>query len=674
MSDILRGLNAAQKSAAMHVDGPLLVLAGAGSGKTKTLTTRLAYLIDEIGIPAQNTLTLTFTNKASMEMRQRALSLIGSQSSVPILATFHRFGLMFLKFYITHLGRKNDFSVIDDKDKNKILSKIEKKIKNIDLTTREISSEISYIKNSLLGSLDEEKEHLREFFYAYQQELLDHNLVDFDDLLLLPFNILSTNDALAARISQTYSYIMVDEYQDTNYLQFQLLRKLCFSHENLCVVGDDDQSIYGWRGADIQNILQFNKHFKDVKTIKLEENYRSTEEILNAANLMITHNTQRIGKTLRSIKGSGEAIKNLSFEDSKAEAFGIAQEIQNLLHKGVRADDIAVLFRLNAMSKGLEENLNRLKVPHMLVGTMRFYERAEIKDMLAYLRYLSNKHDDFSLERIINQPKRGIGEKTQEKIFSLAREKKISVVECFLQGEYDDVLSSKVLATLREFFALLEVLREDRDRPYKMAEALLNHINILQAYEAEYDHIDRMANIKELLQTIKEYFEENIDSTMIDFFNNIALSSSLDDTQEGSVKCMSIHTSKGLEFDYVFVIGMEEKIFPHEKKDADLEEERRLAYVAFTRAKKKLYTSHANSRLHHAGPLKSSRFLQEAQILQGKNLDTQTGGFVKNDAVIHRVFGLGIVQKVEKIGQDMFLTISFGGLIRRIKSGFVEKV
>ena len=411
METILNALNPSQRTAVEHIDGAMLILAGAGSGKTKTLTTRLAYLVGEVGIDPANTLTLTFTNKAAAEMRERALKLMPTKVSYPpLLCTFHKFGLLFLKFHIEKLGRSNAFVIIDSDDKKRLLRSIAKELK-IDLNLSFIASEISKYKNSILSSqIVLEKAELPDYkkvaavYEKYQANIEENNLVDFDDLLMLTYKILKENDALRKETSNRYKYIMVDEYQDTNELQFRLLELLSSEHNNLCVVGDDDQSIYGWRGANIRNILEFANNFETCKTVKLETNYRSTDPILQAANTLIEHNSTRLGKKLASHKGSGAEVKLLHSLDESMEAKAIAKDVQKLLDEGVDPDEIAVLYRINALSRSLEEGFTKEGVGFKLIGGMRFYERAEIKDIISYFRVLSNPHDDFSLIRIINKP------------------------------------------------------------------------------------------------------------------------------------------------------------------------------------------------------------------------------------------------------------------------------
>ena len=434
--ELLNDLNSAQREAVKHINGPLLILAGAGSGKTKTITTRLAYLIGEVGIDPQNTLTLTFTNKASKEMRSRTTALINNnQTTIPLLCTFHKFGLLFLKFHIDKIGRANSFVIIDSDDRKKILKRITKE-NDIDLNISFISSEISRYKNTLLTpdevisrtDLNDYKKIATVYKY-YQQEIELNNLVDFDDLLMLPYKILRDNDKLRRDISNRYRYIMVDEYQDTNELQFKLLNLLASEHNNISVVGDDDQSIYGWRGANSRNILDFTKKFKDTKVIKLEINYRSTQPILDVANELIEYNRHRISKRLISYRGEGASVRVLHLLNEKLEARAIAKEIKELLAKKVPSSEIAVLYRINALSHSIEDGFSKEGLKFKLVNGIPFYDRPEIKDIVSYFRVVANRHDDFSFERIINRPKRGVGKVSVDRLKKLAFEEKYSLFQ-----------------------------------------------------------------------------------------------------------------------------------------------------------------------------------------------------------------------------------------------------
>ena len=682
MSDILEGLNPAQREAASHVDGAMLILAGAGSGKTKTITARLAYLLSN-GVPPGNTLTLTFTNKAAAEMRSRALNLISglNLSSVPLLCTFHKFGLLFLKFHISELGRSANFQVIDTDDKKKIIKGFE-----INLPTSLLAAKISTYKNSLIGPKDidellkgedDELSRMYSGFYAhcadaykrYEEYLAANNLVDFDDLLILPYKILSANERLCDEISRRYAYITVDEYQDTNDIQFKLLQKLCTAHENLVVVGDDDQSIYGWRGARIENILNFKDQFSNVKFIKLEQNYRSTDEILNAANELISHNKNRLGKSLTSMNGGGEKIEILRSDEESIEAAKIAEAIKKLLSSGVASSEIAVLYRVNALSRALEEGLNRAKIPYKMVGGVKFYERAEIKDTIAYLRLVNDEHDDFSMRRIINVPKRGIGKVSLAKLEELSRLRLISLFDAF--SEPDAGLSAKAaqaLAELKSGIASISALADT----IKKIDALEPAFGLKAYYASLPDGADRVANIDEFLAMLKDEASNKPDFDLAEFLNELSLLSDQDAIMGDAINIMSVHASKGLEFSHLFVIGLEEGFFPLLGDSNDIEEERRLAYVAITRAKRTLTLSFAASRFYRGKRerLDASRFIAEAGLVAKEPPREQSSGFSKGELIKHKLFGIG---QITAVNGDR-LTINFGGISRVIMSNFVEKI
>ncbi|WP_297997234.1 UvrD-helicase domain-containing protein [uncultured Campylobacter sp.] len=682
MSDILEGLNPAQREAVSHVDGAMLILAGAGSGKTKTITARLAYLLAN-GVPAENTLTLTFTNKAAAEMRSRALNLISglNLSSVPLLCTFHKFGLLFLKFHISELGRSANFQVIDTDDKKKIIKGFE-----INLPTSLLAAKISTYKNSLidpkdidelLKGEDDELSRMYSGFYAhcadaykrYEAYLAANNLVDFDDLLILPYKILSANERLCDEISRRYAYITVDEYQDTNDIQFKLLQKLCTTHENLAVVGDDDQSIYGWRGARIENILNFKDQFSNVKFIKLEQNYRSTDEILNAANELISHNKNRLGKSLTSMNGGGEKIEILHSSEESIEAAKIAEAIKKLLSSGVAPSQIAVLYRVNALSRALEEGLNRAKIPYKMVGGVKFYERAEIKDTIAYLRLVNDEHDDFSIRRIINVPKRGIGKVSLAKLEELSRLRLISLFDAF--SEPDAGLSAKAaqaLAELKSGIASISALADT----IKKIDALEPAFGLKTYYASLPDGADRVANIDEFLAMLKDEASNKPDFDLAEFLNELSLLSDQDAIMGDAINIMSVHASKGLEFEHLFVIGLEEGFFPLLGDSNDIEEERRLAYVAITRAKRTLTLSFAASRFYRGKRerLDASRFIAEAGLVAKEPSREQSSGFSKGELIKHKLFGIG---QITAVNGDR-LTINFGGISRVIMSNFVEKI
>ena len=688
MEQILNELNPSQREAVEHIDGAMLILAGAGSGKTKTLTARLAYLVGEVGIDPTNTLTLTFTNKAASEMRERALKLMPTKVSYPpLLCTFHKFGLLFLKFHIEKLGRDNNFVIIDSDDKKRLLRSIAKELK-IDLNLSFIASEISKYKNSLLSpEVVIQKAELPDYkkvariYEQYQANIEENNLVDFDDLLMLTYKILDENEELRRETSNRYKYIMVDEYQDTNELQFRLLEHLCCEHDNLCVVGDDDQSIYGWRGANIRNILEFADHFENTKTVKLETNYRSTEPILKAANALIEHNSTRLGKKLVSHKGEGKEVKLLHSLDESMEAKAIAHEIHELIDSGVDPDEIAVLYRINALSRSLEEGFTKEGLAFKLIGGMRFYERAEIKDIISYFRVLANPHDDFSLIRIINKPKRGIGKASIEKLQKAAFDAHLSLyeyIEQSISGNLPNVVSKKVSAALAKLIQDVEVLREE------MQTSLGNFITLFEEriklkdhYAAMVDGFDRILNIDEFYGYFRDAVIKNPDLSLDEFLNDISLQSDQDQIEENAITIMSIHAAKGLEFEHLFVIGLEEEFFPLLGEGSNMEEERRLGYVAITRAKSDLTLCYVDSRFYKGRRkmIDKSRFLGEAGLIQDASLKiTKQAAFKKGDLVKHKIFGIGRVQAATKSGKEYKLLINFGGNKKEILSSFVQSI
>ncbi|MCZ6172972.1 ATP-dependent helicase [Campylobacter ureolyticus] len=684
LQSILQGLNEEQKKAATHVDGAMLILAGAGSGKTKTITSRLAYLISQ-GIPANSTLTLTFTNKAALEMRNRALNLINQTKldAYPLLCTFHKFGLLFLKFYMSELKRKNNFVIIDTDDKKKIIKKFQS-----DLSTSILANEISKMKNSLVSVDDAlsnstlindyaKKESgfyqkVAKVYKEYEDTLKNENLVDFDDLLGLPYKILAKNRTLCEEISQKYRYIMVDEYQDTNELQFKLLEKLCLMHENLCVVGDDDQSIYGWRGARVENILNFKDQFKNVTLIKLENNYRSTQNILNTANNLIDCNQNRLGKKLIGTKEKGEEVTLMESEDENYETNKISNAIKKLINSGEELKNIAVLYRVNALSRALEDGLTKARIPYKMVGGMKFYERAEIKDMISYIRLILNPNDDFSLRRIINRPKRGVGAASLEKLENIAKNQNLPLFETLNNTSNLGKKSQLMLTQLYE--DILEL--KEKDNFYDIINELDETFKLKEFYKELPEGDDKIANIDEFLAMLKDALVNEPNFDLEEFLNELSLQSEQDNISEDGISIMSVHASKGLEFNHLFVIGMEEGFFPLIGDHTDIEEERRLAYVAITRAKKTLTLSYSNSRFYKGKRqnLDKSRFLSEAGLCESALVFEKSTSFKKGDLVKHKLFGIGRVTNVGEYKNELKLSINFGGIHRDIISSFVEKV
>ena len=682
MEKIFESLNDAQADAVRTIDGPLLILAGAGSGKTKTITSRLAFLLDAVGVPPSQTLTLTFTNKAAKEMRERALSMIKPTSYPPLLCTFHKFGLLFLKFHIHLLGRENNFVVIDTDDKKRILKKI-----NAELPTALVASEISRYKNSLISPGEayaqaelKNYKQIAKVYEEYENYLLENNLVDFDDLLALTYRLLEENPELAAQTSDKYRYIMIDEYQDTNELQLKLLQKLCMNHNNLCVVGDDDQSIYGWRGAHVRNILEFDQDFPEVKMVKLEHNYRSRAPILKVANALIEHNRGRLGKTLQATRGDGKEVVTLSSGDENEEAKKIASEIKELIEKGINPQEIAVLYRINALSRSLEEGLNRAGIPYKLVGGLRFYDRAEVKDLISYLRVITNVHDNFSIKRIINKPKRGLGKATIEKLELASMQAELSMFEFIDKNSaaaLEALVRKKNAQVLKGFVKQIKNLHEVAEHAtYDFIDALEETFSIKDIYRGQPDESERIQNIDEFYGLFRDFVKQNPEATLDEFLNEQTLQSEQDQVEGDSIYIMSIHASKGLEFDHLFIIGLEEGFLPLIGDGSDIEEERRLGYVSFTRARESLTLSHVQSRFYKGRrtDLQKSRFFNEAGLCEGSLKVEKQTAFKKGDLVRHKIFGAGRVIGVSKAGREFKLSINFGGNKRDILASFVERL
>ena len=682
MEKIFKNLNESQSNAVKKTEGPVLILAGAGSGKTTTIISRLAYLIEVLGIPASNTLTLTFTNKAAKEMRERSLAMIENVAYPPLLCTFHKFGLLFLKFHIHLLNRKNNFVVIDTDDKKRIIKKI-----NSELPTPLVASEISRYKNSLMTPDEAYKQaelynyqQIAKVYEEYEKYLTENNLVDFDDLIALTYKLLLQNKDLAMTTSQKYQYIMIDEYQDTNELQLKLIQKLCAAHTNICVVGDDDQSIYGWRGAHIRNIMEFDQDFKNAEVFKLEENYRSKSPILKVANALIEHNRSRLGKKLIPTRGGGEDVSVLNSNDENEEARKIAANINKLLDSGVSANDIAILYRVNVLSRSIEEGLNRAGIAYKLVGGLRFYDRAEIKDLISYIRVITNFHDDFSFKRIVNKPKRGLGKASIDKLELAALGQELSIYEYIKTTSQDDLESlvrKKNAATLKFFIEDIQtVAKISKESTYDFIDVLEDTFHLKDIYKGMQDESDRVLNMDEFYGLFRDFVKKDPSQGLDEFLNELTLQSEQDQVEGESIYMMSIHASKGLEFEHVFVIGIEEGFLPLVGDGSDLEEERRLGYVSFTRAKETLTLSHAASRFYKGrrSDLQKSRFFNEAGLSQGSLKLEKNTSFKKGDLVRHKLFGTGRIVGVSKSGREFKLQINFAGTKRDILASFVEKL
>ena len=711
MNSLLTGLNKEQQQAVQHTEGPLLILAGAGSGKTKVLTVRIAHLLAQ-GVNPYKILAITFTNKAAKEMKNRVEGLVGDVANRIWLSTFHSFCAKFLRFELDNfLGYNSNFTIYDTSDSQAVI-KAALKALNLDDKYYPVGAMIAAIsdaKNKLLFDSDFRKQ-ARDFYQQkvadvyeyYERELRKNNALDFDDLLLVAVKLLQSNEAVLDKYSKRFRYVMIDEYQDTNHAQY-LLAKLLASHwKNIAVVGDADQSIYAWRGADIQNILDFEKDYPNCTSIKLEQNYRSTKIILDAANAVIENNEGRPKKNLWTDKTEGAKIQHFTAQSEHEEAAFIGDTIakKHDIH-GVPYGDMAILYRTNAQSRVLEEALIKRALPYIMVGGTKFYDRKEIKDVLAYLRVLYNPFDDLSLLRIINVPKRSIGATTVAKLQDYARANGTSLFMTLTQLHLVDSIKGKTKEKLEEFGILIFTLvAEMEDRTVlDILESILDRTGYLAQLEESTDPQDqaRAENIGELLSVAKDFQDTNPSGTVEDFLEQVALVNDVDsfEQEESKVTLMTLHAAKGLEFPIVFLGGLEEGLFPHSRtlmNPEEIEEERRLAYVGITRAEKELYISNATTRtvFGRTSSYLPSRFIDEIpeELVDGLRAKRKvpddikrhvpqhmsvtcrpvTKPIVRNeviadwkigDTAIHSKWGNGKVINVAGEGAGMKLTIEF---------------
>ena len=623
-SNNVENLNQEQRDAVLHTEGPLLVLAGAGSGKTRVVTLRIAELIRN-GVPPEAILGMTFTNKAAQEMKERVEKL--TQSRV-LISTFHSLGARILRESIHYLGYKNDFTIYDDDDQQKLIKQLlkERGLGDKKGEAKSVLSFISKAKNALLPPTSSARDHEEETYFdlyrAYQNRLSDAGAVDFDDLLYLPVHLFQEMPEVLASYQRRWQYLLIDEYQDTNEAQYTLVKLLVSEHGNLCVVGDPDQSIYSWRGANLRNILDFSRDYPGAKIVRLEQNYRSVTNILDAANALISYNDERLEKRLWSGLGEGDKIKLFSADDERREADFVAREIRKLLDRGASLDDIVVFYRTNAQSRVLEDRLLYQQIHYQIIGGLSFYQRREIKDLMAYLRTVHSGSDFISFERALLVPKRGIGETSMEKIRQEANRKRKPIFETakdIIAGTSELKLSGKILEELRRFISFIEGLREKKDRLSDLVRETIEgsgYMGYLKEEPETYE--DRRENVEALLVKSMEWESEREGGTLSQFLEELSLKGQIDDlgNQGPTLSLMTIHNGKGLEFPVVFLVGMEETLFPHinslGKKEA-VEEERRLAYVGMTRAKEKLYLTTARGRTLWGGfrPMTPSRFLRE---------------------------------------------------------------
>lgn len=711
MQSLLDGLNREQQQAVQHTEGPLLILAGAGSGKTKVLTVRIAYLLAQ-GVNPYEILAITFTNKAAKEMKSRVEGLVGDVANRIWLSTFHSFCAKFLRFELDNfLGYNSNFTIYDTSD-SQVVIKAALKDLNLDDKYYPVGAMISAIsdaKNKLMFASDYRKQ-ARDFYQQkvadvyeyYERELRKNNALDFDDLLLVAVKLLQSNAAVLEKYSKRFKYVMIDEYQDTNHAQYLLAYLLSSHWKNIAVVGDADQSIYAWRGADIQNILDFEKDYPNCTSIKLEQNYRSTKIILDAANAVIDNNEGRPEKNLWTDKVEGAKIQHFTAQSEHEEAAFIGDTIvkKHDIH-GVPYGDMAILYRTNAQSRVLEEALIKRALPYTMVGGTKFYDRKEIKDVLAYLRVLYNPFDDLSLLRIINVPKRSIGATTVSKLQDYARENGTSLFMTLTQLHLVDTIKGKTKEKLEEFGILIFTLVAEMDDKsvLDILEAILDRTGYLAQLEESTDPQDqaRAENIGELLSVAKDFQDTNPTGTVEDFLEQVALVNDVDsfEQEESKVTLMTLHAAKGLEFPIVFLGGLEEGLFPHSRtlmNPEEIEEERRLAYVGITRAEKELYISNATTRtvFGRTSSYLPSRFIDEipAELVDSLRAKRRipddikptvprhmsvasrpvTKPIIRNeviadwkvgDTAIHSKWGNGKVVNVSGEGAGMKLTIEF---------------
>ena len=673
--EIIEGLNDKQKEAVLATEGPCLVIAGAGSGKTKVLTHKIAYEIAN-GVKPWNILAITFTNKAANEMKERIEKLIGDAAKDLWMGTFHSICVKILRRYIDRIGYKTDFVIFDTSDQKTLIKECIKALKVDDklFTDRGVLTEISNGKNEMLEPKaygvkyagDFRRKKIAELYTLYQQKLKENNALDFDDIINLTIKILTENPDVLDYYTEKFQYVLVDEYQDTNKAQFMLVSMLASKYGNITAVGDNDQGIYSFRGADISNILNFERDFPGTKIIKLEQNYRCTGNILKAANAVIKHNENKYDKKLWTQNEEGKIPCIYNGEDEYDEARYIVEQIEHLKREEYyKNSDFVVLYRMNAQSRAIEDILMREGLPYKVIGGLKFYERKEIKDIIAYLRLIHNPADNLSLKRIINEPKRGIGKTSLDKVQEISENSGIPMYEIIKEADKYEL--NRVYANSREFIEQIEYLREQKDK-IKISDLIketLNKTGYTKALELEnsVEAETRIENLEELLTVAIEFEEQEADNTLAEFLENITLSSDIDgmEDQEDSITLMTLHSAKGLEYPVVFLVGMEEGIFPGYKSIGEpqaLEEERRLFYVGITRAKQYLYLTCAKHRTIFGSTSYNqiSRFVQEIpeELLEGYaeivNRDSKEDEF--KDSGYRWSYGKGQTVKTYKMDEE----------------------
>ncbi|MAZ07695.1 MAG: DNA helicase II [Rickettsiales bacterium] len=701
--DFLENLNSQQKEAVTNIDGPLLVLSGAGTGKTRVLTTRLANIIFNKKAKISEILSVTFTNKAAFEMKQRVEKILKFPIEGMFIGTFHSIGVRILRKHAELLGLKSDFTILDKEDQLRLIKQV---LSSMNLDTKNYVPKnflymIDQMKN--LGfSPDEISNHefeiksngkLSEIYSFYQERLKNFNSVDFGDLILLPLNLMRKNKEILEFYSNKFKYILVDEYQDTNSTQYMLLRLLAGVKKNICCVGDEDQSIYGWRGAQLKNILNFEKDFENAKIVRLEQNYRSTANILGAATSLISENKERIGKKLWTVDQLGKPVEIINIDNDELEASFICNKISEFQNKGIKLSNIAILTRASFQFKDLEDRFIKESIKYRVVGGLRFYERREIKDAIAYFRLLVNKSDNLSLERIVNVPKRSIGPSTIKKLYEISKNNNTSLFESIKFGVLEKVFTNKIEKNLIQFLSIIEkytMMLETTDHS-DVAGSLLDDSGYTEMLQKEKspESEGRLENLKKLVIDIR-----NRDS-LGDFLEEVSLLTDIMDNNLNleKVSLMTLHSAKGLEFDYVFLPGWEEGIFPNQRNIDEygtkgLEEERRLGYVGITRARKNLIISYVNfrkqynysfyrslpSRFISELPKKNCKIVvsEEKKAEKNKLLNYSNINFSVGDKVLHSEFGEGQILGIN----DNKLQIRFNNSSEIIKifSDFVKKI
>ncbi|MAX12602.1 MAG: ATP-dependent DNA helicase PcrA [Candidatus Marinimicrobia bacterium] len=702
-------LNPQQLQAVKHLGSPILVFAGAGSGKTRVLTYKMAYLIEEIGLPPENILAVTFTNKAASEMRNRVNKLISLDLSGLNIGTFHSISASILRKNIHHLGYENNFTIYDQSD---ALSVVKNIINDMNLDTKRFDPKyfyymISNSKNKLISHKDVQMlsntyvdEMLPEIFKEYHVRLKEFNAVDFDDLLILPLELFKVKSDILKYYQNKFKYVLVDEYQDTNKPQFHFIYNIAKNHQDICVVGDDDQSIYGWRGADISNILDFNKSFNNPFIVKLEQNYRSTKNVLDVANSLIKNNVNRSEKSLWTENCSGDKVHYENIFNEKMEAQYILNVIQKKCKSDYSLNDVVVLYRTNYQSRIIEDSLRRKSIPYHIVGGVKFYDRKEIKDVLAYLRFINNNKDDISFLRILNFPVRGIGKTSIGKILKMKLESDGDVLHVLGNLNKGD-LGKKQIESIKHFVDLIKELKDlsNGGSAYDVVTKLINSIDLEDHYgnQGTPEAADRWENVQELINSIQEYCDNSNNISLTSFLEEVSLLTDIDRWNSGDecVTLMTVHSAKGLEFPVVIIAGMEEGLFPHSNsidEPEGVEEERRLFYVAITRAMESLYLYSTDSRMRFGGgytPSIRSRFIDEipSELLSTRenrgystNLNKETSlysknvskteNFNKNDIVNHKLYGKGRVVDTIGHGENARVTVIFSG---NVEKKFVQK-